>query len=174
MVFPSETVMPLAGHISSNGDLSFVGSVVAGTAGSTAGSTLIYLLARIIGKEGVNRFVIRYGRWLGLTVKNTERAGRWFDNHARATVFFGRFVPGIRTAVSMPAGNRAMPFLSFLTFTALGSGLWILLLAFVGYSAREQYSRVQNLTDGVTIIIELGVVVLLIIALIVIRNRSKR
>ena len=33
-----------------------------------------------------------------------ERASAWFDRHGRASIFFGRLIPGVRSLISLPAG----------------------------------------------------------------------
>ncbi|MBL8159084.1 DedA family protein [Candidatus Saccharibacteria bacterium] len=147
-LFPSESIMPFVGSAASFGHLSLPAAVVAGTIGTSAGSIAVYLLARQASQETVYRFIDTRGKWLGLTRSNIERAGRWFDRHAGMTVFFGRFIPGIRTAVSVPAGFRRMPLGAFAGLTILGSAIDVLLLATIGYLAANRYDEIQNLINN--------------------------
>ena len=126
---PTESVMAIATTFMPTSSISMIGIVVFCTIGSTIGSSVIYLMAKSVGQEAVLRFADRYGRWLGISRKKLKKAGASFDQHARTTVFVGRFLPGLRTAVSIPAGLREMPFTSFLIYTAIGTGSWISIIA---------------------------------------------
>lgn len=132
-LFPAESVMPLAGLAAAAGHVSLPLAITVGSLGSLVGSTVIYLIARQVPARSINRVVRRHGRWLGLTTGHIDQAGRWFDRHGRTAVFLGRFVPGVRTAVSIPAGLRRMPVGSFMFYTGLGSLIDISLLACVGF-----------------------------------------
>lgn len=171
MIFPSESVMPLAGHLASVGAASLWGVIACGMAGSTVGSLAIYAVSRWMGQDVLDVAIVRYGKWFGLSPRRVERAGKWFDRHAVATVFVGRFVPGVRSAVSVPAGIRRMPLGIFVLYTALGSGVWIACLTFLGYSAHAGYVSVQKWSGYVTTLVGI-VVVIGVIVLVAQRHRS--
>ena len=48
---PSELIMPLAGFSSAQGELSFLGVVLAGMVGSVVGVLPLYYLGRVFGEE---------------------------------------------------------------------------------------------------------------------------
>jgi membrane protein DedA with SNARE-associated domain len=158
-VFPAEAVMPFVGYTSSQGAFVLPLAIAVGVTGSVLGSTIVYLIARSLSKRAVNRLVKKYGKWLGITPATIKRAGSMFDAHARSTVFFGRFVPGVRTAVSIPAGYQGMALPQFVFYTTLGSGISAVGLALAGYYTRENLARTQDVAGIVTNIIG-GVVVL--------------
>lgn len=159
-VFPSEAVMPVVGYAASMGYVFLPAAVVAGTVGTTLWAIMMYAIARRIGYKAVTAFVRRNGRFLGITTRNVDKAGRWFDRHARLTVFVGRFVPGLRTAVSIPAGFRRMPFRSFVLYTVLGSGIDSMLLAYLGYSAQAHFDTLMIAIEGISGLIIVGLCIL--------------
>jgi membrane protein DedA with SNARE-associated domain len=169
-IFPSESIMPLSGHLAAAGQASLPGVIAVGTAGSVAGSTLIYILSWALGPQ-IYEYINRHGKWVGVTPRSVGRASQWFDAHAKATVFFGRFVPGVRTAVSVPAGVVGMPPLTFVMCTLFGSGIWITFLAAVGYLARVEYAQIQSYASYAATGIEVALV-LFIVALVA-RYRHK-
>src|SRR3712207_7884692 len=71
---PSELIMPFAGFTAGNGQLSLIGVILAGNAGSMAGAYVGYWLAFRFGKARLKRFADRYGRWLTLTGQEIGRA----------------------------------------------------------------------------------------------------
>jgi membrane protein DedA with SNARE-associated domain len=141
---PSELILPLAGYVSSRGDMSLTGAVIAGAAGSLSGCTCWYLAGRWIGERHLRRLVERYGRWLTIHTDELDRAKDWFRRHGTGAVFFGRLAPGIRTLISVPAGLSCMPAATFLVASALGTALWTAVLTVAGYWLGESFGDIEK------------------------------
>tara|TARA_R110002012_G_scaffold322103_1_gene555686 strand:+ start:27225 stop:27842 length:618 start_codon:yes stop_codon:yes gene_type:complete len=155
---PSELVMPFAGYLSAQGQLSLPLSIIAGTAGSVLGALLWYYIGIWIGDERLCRFAERHGAWLTLTPKEVESASKWFDSYGWRAVFFGRMIPGVRTLISVPAGVAGMPLWSFLLYTTLGSAVWTGLLAGAGYLLESQYEKVASWMNPVSTAVIVGLI----------------
>jgi membrane protein DedA with SNARE-associated domain len=56
----------------------------------------------------------------------------WFAQYGPAAVFVGRLLPLVRAAFSYAAGTAKMPYWKFISFSALGSLVWISALGFLG------------------------------------------
>jgi membrane protein DedA with SNARE-associated domain len=140
---PSEIVLPFAGFVARDGDASLWGMIVAATVGSLAGALALYGIAHAIGPERLEAFVVRHGKWLRLSVRDLERAERWFDRRAVVAVMVGRCIPLIRSLVSIPAGFRRMPLPRFVLYSVLGSLVWNTALIGAGYLLREQWEDVE-------------------------------
>jgi membrane protein DedA with SNARE-associated domain len=139
---PSELIMPFAGYAAARGELSLVGVMVAGVAGSLLGAVPWYLAGRLLGTARLKRFAERHGRWLTLSPEDIDRAQKWFDRHGQAAVFFGRLLPAVRTLMSVPAGVAAMPWPRFLLWSGLGISLWTSALAGLGFALQDQHERI--------------------------------
>lgn len=153
---PSEVIMPLAGYVAARGQLTFVGILLTGVAGSIAGALLLYAIGRWIGVHPIRRFAANHGRWLTLSPAEIDRASAWFARHGWTAVFVGRMVPGVRSLISIPAGVAGMPLAPFLAATTMGTVLWTGLLAAAGYLLAENYLAVGNwiepLSNGIVIL----------------------
>jgi len=169
---PSELVMPLAGYVAANGELHIVPAILAGTAGSVAGSLLWYCAGMWFGRRRIDRLAERHGRWLTVSPAQIDAATDWFGRHGRTVLVVGRLLPALRIVVSVPAGILRMPLLPFLAYSAIGSALWNGLLALTGYLLKSQYTMVERYADPVT----KGVLALLIAGYLyrVIRFRPQR
>lgn len=141
---PSELIMPLAGFTASRGELSFVGVVLAGMAGSVLGALPLYSLGRGMGEERLKSWADRHGKWLAVSGDDIGKAKGWFDRHGGKAVLFCRLVPGVRSLISLPAGFAEMRLATFLLYSALGTGLWAALLAYLGRLLGENYGRVER------------------------------
>jgi len=161
-IVPSETVMPIVGYAAALGHIWLPGAIIAGVLGTTLWSVMIYAIARSVGLRRLNSLIRRYGKLLGIQKRSVDKAGKWFDRNAGVTVFVGKFVPGLRTVVCIPAGLRRMPFGAFLGYSLLGSSLDALLLAYLGYMARAYFHELQTILDNAS-----NVTVLCLLLLIV-------
>ncbi|WP_205712276.1 DedA family protein [Euzebya rosea] len=158
-VVPSEVVLPFAGYLTSTGDLSFWGVLVAATIGSTASAYVYYEIGRRLGHRRARSALAR----LPLTeVDDLDRAGDWFGRHGTASVLTGRFVPFVRSVISLPAGTEGMGRRRFGMLTALGSGIWNAVWLWAGAAIGErwttagQYSDWMNLAAAVVAVVLIG------------------
>lgn len=101
---PSELIVPLAGFYTTQGKLTFIGVVVAGTIGAVAGAIVLYYIGRSIGAERLRSWCDAHGRWVGLSRADLDKSDDWFNRHGARTVLLGRLVPGVRSLISIPAG----------------------------------------------------------------------
>lgn len=144
---PSEVIMPLAGYMVAQDELSLLGIILAGMVGSVLGALPLYYLGRKLGEDRLKEFADKHGRWLTLSRKDIERAKRWIDRHGYAAILFCRLIPGVRSLISIPAGIARMNLVPFLACTAVGTGIWSALLAYLGYFLGANYMEVDEYLD---------------------------
>lgn len=147
---PSEVIMPLAGFLVGEGEMNLAVTILAGTAGSVAGTSAWYFVGRLFGAERLKRWAARWGRVLTMSPSDIDGAVGWFDRHGGAAVFFGRMLPAIRTLISVPAGIARMNFGRFLILTIAGSVIWTVLLTVAGLILQERFELVSGFIDPVS------------------------
>ncbi|HEX6964362.1 MAG TPA: DedA family protein [Gemmatimonadaceae bacterium] len=168
---PSELIMPLAGFVAGQGQLSFWGVVLVGWIGSLMGAMPWYFVGRLIGEERLMEWVDRRGRWFPLRGRDVDRATHWFDRHGHFAVFLARITPGIRPLIGLPAGFDEMPFAPFLLYSALGTGIWVVALAYAGRQLGRHYDKVAKVLEPATWII---IGALVIAAAVAVVKRGKK
>ena len=132
--FPSEIIVPPAGDLARRLPDWSLGWVIAmGVLGSLGGGLFNYALARYIGRHVLIALIEKYGRFFHLTRKGYDAAEAHFVRHGEISTFTGRLIPGIRQIISLPAGLAHMNLFAFSMLTALGAGIWVVVLAMVGY-----------------------------------------
>jgi len=139
---PSELIMPLAGFYVGQGQLNFLGVVLAGLLGTVVGALPWYGIGRLVNEQRLKHWVERHGRWVGVSVQELDQSRTWFQRHGAAVVFWGRLIPAIRTLISVPAGVELMPFGSFLFWTTAGSLIWNLALTAAGWALGSHWDQV--------------------------------
>ncbi|MBQ9845325.1 MAG: DedA family protein [Oscillospiraceae bacterium] len=148
---PSELILSLGGFFTTVTDMTVAGVALASTAGSLCGAVVLYLIGSIWGVHSMS--VLSEGRWgiqTGFAADDMDMAQRWFCTKGAGTVFICRFVPILRSLISIPAGMAKMNFVKFLLYTAAGSSLWNTAIINVGTIAGYEREFILQIVDTVS------------------------
>jgi membrane protein DedA with SNARE-associated domain len=156
---PSEIVLPLAGFLTGQGRMNFVGAVLAATLGSLAGALILYYAGYVFGESRVRALVHRWGKWAMVSVDDIDKASAWFDHHDREAVLIGRLFPVVRSLISIPAGIRRMAMGRFLLYTAVGSAVWNTTLIGIGWILGDNWESVEEYVGYLQYLVILAVLV---------------
>ena len=158
---PSEVILLISGFFSSYTSLSVFYMILASTLGSFLGAIILYYIGKIFNKERLKKIVNgRLGKILFLKENDIDKADEWFDNKGNKSVFFCRFVPIVRSLISIPAGMSEMPMGKFIIYTICGSMIWNTVLICLGYRLGSNWEYVLTILDKYQIIV---IVILVII-----------
>ena len=141
---PSELVLLLSGFNVSIGEFSFFSVWVATTMGSLLGAYVLYLLGFAISREGLDKLVLRFGKFVGIKARDLKLAFDWFEKYGSFVVFFGRVIPLVRSLVSIPAGLAKMNLLRFSILTLIGSGIWNALWISIGVQLGDRWRDAEG------------------------------
>ena len=141
-IIPSEIVLSYGGFMVGLGHINFVGAVIAGTIGATIAQLILYW----IGSLGGRPFLKRYGKYLLIHKKHLDISEKWFEKYGGGVVFFARFVPVVRQAISIPAGIAKMPIGKFVFFTVLATVPWCILFIYLGIKLGQIWSQIKEVT----------------------------
>ncbi|HYV28838.1 MAG TPA: DedA family protein [Candidatus Eisenbacteria bacterium] len=157
---PSEVVIPPAAHFAhSNGNMSLVGIVIAGTFGSWIGAAVMYWLSRLAGRP----FIMRYGRYFFITPEKVYGAERWAAHYGAAGILAARLLPVVRHLIGIPAGIVRMDFFTYSIFTVVGSAAWTAILCWVGVTMGQDEQLLAGNVHRISL--WLGGIVLVLTAL---------
>lgn len=146
---PSEVILPFAGFSAARGEIDLVGAWVAATIGALVGAFVLYAVGAAVGYERAHSLAGR--RWFVLfSQADLVRGERFFAAHGAKVVLFGRFIPFVRSVVSVPAGIARMPLGRFAAMTLLGSGLWNAVFLWAGYTLEARWDQVGHYLQPVS------------------------
>ena len=168
---PSEVVLPFAGSLVEAGQLSLVGVLISSTIGAVLGTSLFYYLGQLLDEARTRQLIRRYGRWLALDESDLEHSLAMFHRHDRGIIFFGRFLPGLRTLISLPAGIARMRLGTFLLFTLLGTLAWNSILIGAGVLLGQNWERILSLVDRYETFF--WIIIVILVALFVVQRVRK-
>lgn len=159
--FPSEIIVPPAGDLARRlpeWELGWV--IVMGVAGSLTGGLFNYALARYFGRRILIGLIEKYGRYFHLTRGGYDAAEAYFARHGGISTFSGRLIPGIRQIISLPAGLARMNLIAFSLLTSLGAGIWVTMLALVGFWFGEDAEKLSAALKEYSLFLVAGAVIL--------------
>ncbi|HEV2085793.1 MAG TPA: DedA family protein [Gemmatimonadales bacterium] len=136
---PSELVMPPAGYLAAKGQMNSLLAVGVGTLGSVIGALVNYALALFVGEP----LLRKYGKYVLVSARSLDRTEAFFRRHGEISTLIGRLLPVVRHLISIPAGVSRMNLGRFIFFTALGAGLWCVILTYLGWIIGRHGEQVE-------------------------------
>jgi len=121
--------------------------VVASTIGSVAGAIVLYGIGLLIDINRIEKIVDKWGHILRLSKEDIHKANNWFAKYGVWTVFFCRFIPLIRSLISLPAGMAHMNFGIFLVLTTVGTLIWNVVLVNIGAAVGGSWETIVGYMD---------------------------
>jgi membrane-associated protein len=137
------------GQVDVNLGVALVALCVAAFAGNVTG----YEIGRAIGTP----LYQRDGRVL--KKKYFDQTTAFFDKHGNKALVIGRFVPIVRTFITVVAGVSRMDRRRFFTWSAVGAVLWAAGLTLLGYFLGKSFPGLQDKLE-IAILLIIGVSVL--------------
>ena len=174
---PSEVILVFGGFMTTYTSLNIPIMILAATLGSLLGAIVLYYIGKIFNKERLKRIVNgKIGKVLRLKASDIEKADKWFDTKGNKTVFFCRFIPIVRSLISIPAGMSEMSMQKFLLYTISGSLIWNTVLIIVGSIVGDKWETIVGYLDNFSNIILIILVIIFVVVIIywfVIRKKKQ-
>lgn len=175
---PSEVVLTFGGFMTSYSDLSIVGIIISSTLGSVSGAAILYGFGLYIGERKIEKIIDKWGHLLRLKKRDLYRANAWFAKYGVWAIFFCRFIPLIRSLISIPAGMFRMNFWVFLLLTSLGTLIWNITLVNVGSLVGDSWKDILRYitSNSITLIIIFVILtaIVVFIGIVFFRRRASR
>ncbi|WP_347042640.1 DedA family protein [Brachybacterium nesterenkovii] len=152
-ILPGDSLLFAVGMFSHNGQLgqplwlSLITLWVAAFGGNVVGYE--------IGRAAGTKLYERDGRFLKR--KYFDQTIAFFDRYGRRALVLGRFVPIVRTFITVVAGVGQMPRRVFFTWSAVGAILWVFLLVILGYFLGQVAFIRDHLEAAVLLIVLISV-----------------
>lgn len=172
---PSEVILTFAGFITLTSTLTIWGVILAATIGSVSGAAILYGVGLIASPSRMKRLVTsRAGRWLHVKPRDIDRAIAFFNRHGGKAIVYGRFIPVVRSLVSIPAGMAKFPFWLFVGLSTLGTAIWNTVLINAGCLAGTHWPLVLSWFEKFSTVVFIVVAIAVVIGIVWYRVKLKR
>ncbi len=167
---PSELVIPPAGYLIAQEQMSWAGVIASGTIGSVLGALFNYAIAVYLGRP----FILKYGKYFGVSQKHFVKGEAFFLKHGNISTFIGRLILGVRHYISFPAGLCRMNMGKFCFYTAVGAGMWVCILAYIGYFVGNNKERIMEVSRQWSLYVIAGCMLLIGVYIVWHKRRQKQ
>ena len=138
---PGETILLLASFLAySQQELQLDWIIVVATAVTAVGGSLGYAL----GHYGGRPLLDRYQRNFHVSSAALARGERLFERFGAPTIFFARFIFGLRLIVGPLAGVMRMPWRKFVVWNFFGAAAWVTVVSGAGYLFGRHWHRLES------------------------------
>ena len=164
---PSEVVLLFGGFMTTYSKLGVPLMILFSTLGSVVGAIVLYYVGKILNKERLKKLVSgKVGKMLRLKASDIEKADSWFDTKGNKTVFFCRFIPVVRSLISIPAGMSEMAMTKFLLYTTVGSAIWNTVLLVIGNRVGKNWKDILGIMDQYSHVVLILLIILFVAFLV--------
>ena len=127
---PSEVILTFGGFLTTYSNLGPLGVIISATIGSLIGAIVLYYLGYFFSDKLEKLF----------KMDDIKKANNWFKEKGYKAVLYCRFVPIVRSLVSIPAGINKMNMPIFLLYTSIGTIIWNTVLVYAGVFLGDNWS----------------------------------
>ena len=169
---PSEVILLFGGFMTTYTNLSVLGMTLSSTLGSLIGAIILYKIGSIFNEKRLKKLInTKFGKILRINNKDIDSTFNYFKSKGEKTIFFCRFIPLIRSLISVPAGMNKMNMSKFMIYTTLGSLIWNIVLIVIGNIVGSKWEEILKILDAYS---KYTVIILFIVTLIVIFKFYKK
>lgn len=172
---PSEVILTFGGYMTTYTKLTVPYVIISSTLGSIIGAIILYFIGKLLNKERLIKIVDgKIGKILCLKKEDILKADAWFDKKGYKSVFYCRFVPIVRSLISIPAGMSEMNIPKFLIYTTIGSLIWNSVLVILGSIVGENWENIVNIFNTYSHIALIVLIIIFITFIILFYKKKKK
>lgn len=169
----SGDVVILAGGFFANGGQAALPLIMlAGFLGAAVSDNAVYLIGRVGGRPFLTRVLKTRLLSFLLDAESLGKVERYFEEHGRKTVFFGRFGPGLRSMTPLFAGVSGMKYRYFIPYSLAAATSWAIIMSTIGYVFGEYWDELLSVARSVGF--GLVALITILIALYAYRRKTAR
>ncbi len=158
---PSEVILTFSGFMTNYSSLNIFLVILFSSIGSIIGAIVLYYIGSLLNNYRLNNFFSNKSvKKLGFNISDINKSNVWFNRYGNITVLVCRFIPIIRSLISIPAGMSRMNMFSFLLFTFIGSSIWNTVLVVLGSVFGKNWGNISLFISNYSKIIIIILVIL--------------
>jgi len=167
---PGDTITAFGAFLVGIGRLNFFGVYISTTLGSLLGFLSLFWVGTYLGR----RFFIEKD-YRFLKAKDIIKAEEWFRRYGYFLIALNRFLPGIRSAISVAGGISNLEGIKVSILAFISCSVWNLIWILSGYVLGSHWETVRARMSGIMMRYNITILVLflLVVLVIIIRKRHR-
>jgi membrane protein DedA with SNARE-associated domain len=150
---PGETILMYSSFLArKTSELNILSLILVGASAAILGDNLGFLAGKLIGP--------RLLRWLRRKFDMDDDIAVAIDQirrHGPATIFWARFIFGLRTIAGPVAGALNMEWRKFLVYNVLGAVTWVISVSLISYLLADNFHSLAGYIEKVSWVISGGI-----------------
>ena len=161
---PGDTITAFGAFLVGTGRLNYALVYISTTAGSVIGFMSLFYLGRYLEREFFLQKDYKY-----FSVQSIKAAEQWFDKYGLFVILGNRFLPGVRSVISIVSGISNLSPLKVFSLALISSGVWNFIWIQAGFMLGNNWDVVKkkfaailskyNLVAGILLVAALAVYV---------------
>ncbi len=136
---PGDTITVFGAFLVGTGRLNFLLVFIVTTVGSSAGFLLLFMFGSFLEREFFLEKDYRF-----FSAKSIIAAEEWFRKFGYYVVAANRFLPGIRSVISIASGISGLSPLKVFIYCNLSAALWNIIWIYTGYTLGNNWDHVKE------------------------------
>ena len=165
---PGDTITAFGAFLVGIGRLNFFGVYIATTLGSLLGFLSLFWIGTALGKRYFMEKDYRF-----LKAKDIIKAEEWFRKYGYFLIAFNRFLPGIRSAISVAGGISNLEGIKVSILAFLSCSVWNLIWILSGYLLGSHWETVRARMSAIMMRYNITIIVIFLLVILVIMIRKK-
>ena len=167
---PGDTITAFGAFLVGIGRLDFVGVYVSTTVGSLLGFLSLFQAGQYLGRRF---FIVRDYRFF--KAENIIKAEKWFSRYGYFLIAFNRFLPGIRSVISLAGGMSRLKMTSVTLLALLSCAVWNFIWILLGYFLGTNWEMAEAKMSAIMVRYNLAILIigLLCVVFLIIRKKFR-
>ena len=171
---PSEIILGFVGYLIMSGYYDYLGMYAVAICGSYLGSYIFYFIGLLFDEKRLSSLLkTKWFSYLGFRQNSIQKSNTWFLRYGHYIVFYGRFIPMMRSLVSIPAGMNHMSFIKFSFYSLFGIMIWDGVLILIGIYLGVYWQNIVYFIQDYFIVVIIALVTFLIMKLLPLFRQKK-
>lgn len=136
---PGDTIAAFGAFLAGTGRLNFFLVYFVTTVGSAAGFMILFFFGKFLERE----FFIKRN-FSSFSTEKIEVVEKWFIKYGYAIILLNRFLPGLRSVVSISSGFCGLKVVPVFFLSLISAMVWNLILIYAGFALGNNWETVSG------------------------------
>ncbi|MDY6934392.1 MAG: DedA family protein [Spirochaetota bacterium] len=169
---PGDTITVFGAFLVGTGRLDYLLVYLTTTIGSVIGFMILFIIGKSIGRDYFHNKDYKF-----FSEKNINAAEGWFLKYGYLVVLGNRFLPGIRSVISIVSGFSKLKTIKVSLYALISSSIWNLIWIHTGFLLGDNWEivrgKIGKILNNYNIVITIFIIIIIIVIILIYKRRNK-